>query len=599
MVRVRAPAGRLTAAQCLALDALAGPHADGTLRLTTRQGVQFHTRAARQAEALHRRHRDDAADHHGGLRRRGAQRHHHAPRRAGTRCTRGWSARPSASPPPCCRAPARTTRSSSTASPSAAAEEEPLYGPTYLPRKFKMSLAHAADNTPDVLSNDLGFIALTRGRERSRGWIVTDRRRHGHDPQQARHLPPPRRPRHRRSAPDEVLSAWRRAVVRLFRDHGDRSRPQARAAEIRRRRARRGLGARAPVPSDLGAPLRARPAPAPAACRNCSAGTRRATAASGSACPSPPAASPTRARTRCGPRCARWWSASAPIPIATPQQDLILSNLRARATARRWRPLLRGHGVVLAEDLSPLARWSLACTALPTCGQALTEAERVHAPIVAQFEASLARHGLLEERISLRLTGCPNGCARPYAGDIGVVGPRRRAVYALFVGGDFEGTRLSFPLADKVKRRPHRRRRSSRSSPPSPPRARPARPSATSATAAAPRRSAPCSAPPSPPEPMATRRRAGNGLLRSARNSPVPFHRHAAGAHRILDAATRPKEFRTVSATLDSTPAATRRRTPPCLDAATLRRVAAFIDGPGRVIVLFAIVLMFVRIFLD
>jgi sulfite reductase beta subunit-like hemoprotein len=74
----------------------------------------------------------------------------------------------------------------------------------------------------------------------------------------------------------------------------------------------------------------------------------------------------------------------------------------------------------------------------------------VHSPILTEIEAALARHGLLGERISLRLTGCPNGCARPYAGDIGIVG-RAPGLYSLFVGGDFAGTRLNQPLADKVE----------------------------------------------------------------------------------------------------------------------------------------------------
>ena len=90
-----------------------------------------------------------------------------------------------------------------------------------------------------------------------------------------------------------------------------------------------------------------------------------------------------------------------------------------------------------------------ACPALPTCGLALTEAERVRDDIVAAIEASLAHYGLERERLSIRITGCPNGCARPYTGDIGIVG-RMPGYYALFVGGDFEGTRLNSPIADKI-----------------------------------------------------------------------------------------------------------------------------------------------------
>jgi sulfite reductase (ferredoxin) len=86
---------------------------------------------------------------------------------------------------------------------------------------------------------------------------------------------------------------------------------------------------------------------------------------------------------------------------------------------------------------------------LPTCGLALTEAERMHAEMVDGFDALLAKHGLADRRISVRITGCPNGCARTYAGDIGIVG-RMPGFYALFVGGDFEGTRLNFKLLEKV-----------------------------------------------------------------------------------------------------------------------------------------------------
>jgi len=107
------------------------------------------------------------------------------------------------------------------------------------------------------------------------------------------------------------------------------------------------------------------------------------------------------------------------------------------------------HRVRLGEDMSPAERWALACPALPTCGLALTEAERVRDDIVIGIERSLAHHGLERERLSIRITGCPNGCARPYTGDIGVVG-RMPGYYALFVGGDFEGTRLNTPIADKV-----------------------------------------------------------------------------------------------------------------------------------------------------
>jgi sulfite reductase (ferredoxin) len=136
-------------------------------------------------------------------------------------------------------------------------------------------------------------------------------------------------------------------------------------------------------------------------------------------------------------------------PIMTPQQDVLLSNIRP-ADRAAIDAILAAHHVPAASDYTPLGRWALACPALPTCGLALTEAERVRDPIVAAFDGLFAAHGLADERVSLRITGCPNGCARSYAGDIGLVG-RVPGSYAIFVGGDFAGTRLSFKLHERVK----------------------------------------------------------------------------------------------------------------------------------------------------
>ncbi len=135
-------------------------------------------------------------------------------------------------------------------------------------------------------------------------------------------------------------------------------------------------------------------------------------------------------------------------PILMPSQDIILSEVRLEDRDAIG-ALLRDHRVRLAEDMVPAERWALACPALPTCGLALTEAERVRDDIVAAIEARLRRYGLERERLSIRIPGCPNGCARPYTGDIGIVG-RMPGFFALFVGGDFEGTRLNTAIADKV-----------------------------------------------------------------------------------------------------------------------------------------------------
>jgi sulfite reductase (ferredoxin) len=138
----------------------------------------------------------------------------------------------------------------------------------------------------------------------------------------------------------------------------------------------------------------------------------------------------------------------APGFTLTPQQDVLLTDI-APADRSVIEDVLRAHRVTLAEDMTPMAQYALSCPALPTCGLALTEAERMHPEIVGGIDALLAKYGLSQRRISVRITGCPNGCARTYAGDIGIVG-RMPGFYAIYVGGDFEGTRLSFKLLEKV-----------------------------------------------------------------------------------------------------------------------------------------------------
>jgi sulfite reductase (ferredoxin) len=136
-------------------------------------------------------------------------------------------------------------------------------------------------------------------------------------------------------------------------------------------------------------------------------------------------------------------------PILMPSQDIILNGI-APADRDAIDAVLRDHRVVVAEELLPVERWALACPALPTCGLALTEAERVQGDIVGAIVARLRRWGIERERLSIRITGCPNGCARPYTGDIGIVG-RVPGFYSIYVGGDFEGARLNEEVANRIR----------------------------------------------------------------------------------------------------------------------------------------------------
>ena len=449
MVRVRIPGGRLTADQYLALDDIADRYANGSLRITTRQSIQFHgvvksgLKASIAAidgallttlaacgdvvrtvtlvpaplrDAVHQRLEDDA-------------------RRLSTDVL------------PHTGAYHEIWVDGERVSPAEEAPD-PLYGERYLPRKFKIGLAIPDDNTIDVLTNDLAIVALFEGApgaERLLGYNFLLGGGHG-----MTHNKPETYPRLATPVafiePDDLLAATA-AAVRLHRDWGDRG--NRRHARLKYVIAERGEEwARARLAEDLGkelAPCRAMPdfsVPDHLGWHDQGDGRLYL----GVPVTSGRVVDDARSSLRSALReiVARYRA----DPILMPSQDIILSNIdpadRAAITA-----LLAAHGVRPAEELRPVERWALACPALPTCGLALTEAERVQGDIVGAIAARLKRWGLEDERLSIRITGCPNGCARPYTGDIGIVG-RVPGFYTLYVGGDFAGTRLNQVLAERL-----------------------------------------------------------------------------------------------------------------------------------------------------
>ncbi|MEA2641203.1 MAG: hypothetical protein QOF51_2597, partial [Chloroflexota bacterium] len=132
----------------------------------------------------------------------------------------------------------------------------------------------------------------------------------------------------------------------------------------------------------------------------------------------------------------------------TPTQNIMFTDV-AEADREGIARLLHDHGVPLVETVSNALRFSMACPATPTCGLALAESERALPDVVRKIEGYLNEAGLGDERLSIRMTGCPNGCARPFIGDVGFVG-RTPGKYQMYIGGDFEGTRLNRLLADLV-----------------------------------------------------------------------------------------------------------------------------------------------------
>jgi sulfite reductase (ferredoxin) len=445
MVRVRIPGGRLTAAQYLALDALADRYANGSLRITTRQSIQFH-----------------------GVLKSGLRPTIAAINEAllTTLAACGDVVRTVTTVPAPIRDPVHrrldedARRLSTHLLPKTGAYHEiwldgekvrledeapdPLYRERYLPRKFKVGLAVPEDNTIDVLTNDLAIVALFDG-DRLAGYNFLLGGGHG-----MTHNKPETYPRLATAVafiePDDLLAAAA-AVVRLHRDWGDRG--DRRHARLKYVIAEKGEAwACQRLSEDLGKKLsRCRPMPdlqVPDHLGWHEQGDGRLYLGLPVASGRIGDDGHSRLRSALRELVGRF----AADPILMPSQDIILSNIsptdQSAITA-----LLRAYRVSTADDLLPVERWALACPALPTCGLALTEAERVREDIVGAIAARLKRWGLERERLSVRITGCPNGCARPYSGDIGIVG-RLPGFYSLYVGGDFAGTRLNFAIAERL-----------------------------------------------------------------------------------------------------------------------------------------------------
>jgi sulfite reductase (ferredoxin) len=448
MVRVRIPGGRLKAEQYLALDALADRYANGSLRITTRQSIQFHGVVKAGLKST-------IAEINAAL--------------LTTLAACGDVVRTVTTVPAPIRDPvhdrleAETRRLSSYLLPrtrayheiwvdgapwqeneAASEEPDPLYGERYLPRKFKIGLAIPEDNTIDVLTNDLAIVALFES-DRLTGYNFLLGGGHG-----MTHNNPKTYPRLATpvafTEPEDLLEAAA-AVVRLHRDHGDRS--NRRHARLKYVIAENGEDwARERLSEYLGKTLeRCREMP-PFAVPDHLGWHEQGDGKLYLGIPvsSGRVADDDRSRIRTALR--EIVSRFRCDPILMPSQDIILSEIHPE-DREEIEALLREREVRAAADMLPAERWALACPALPSCGLALTEAERVRDDIVAAVEARLRLYGLEHERLSIRITGCPNGCARPYTGDIGIVG-RMPGFYSVFVGGDFEGTRLNVPLADKV-----------------------------------------------------------------------------------------------------------------------------------------------------
>ena len=445
MIRIRAPGGVFTPDQWLKLDAIATTWANHSLRVTTRQTFQFHgvikrelkaTMQAINAAAL------DTVSACGDVNRNvlGAsnplQSRLHAQ-------AHDWAQRLSTAFLPRTRAYHEIWLDQEKLADSGH-EQDPVYGDAYLPRKFKMAVAVPPLNDVDVFANDFGLIAIVDEAGDLAGFNIAIGGGMGASHGDARTWP-------RLGSvigfvtPDQVLDIAA-AVLAVQRDHGDR---------VERKHARfkytiDDLGLEsvvAQIQQRAGFTLE------PARPFHFDHNGDRFGWVEGEdgrwhltlSLPSGRIADrPGRPHLTGLREIARVLDAGAPGQELrlTCNQNLIIAGVAAEAR-ERIDALVQAHALDNDNRApSALARTAMACVALPTCALAMAEAERYLPDFTARLQPLLERHGLADAPILLRISGCPNGCSRPYLGEIALVG-KAPGRYNLMLGADHRGQRLN------------------------------------------------------------------------------------------------------------------------------------------------------------
>jgi sulfite reductase (NADPH) hemoprotein beta-component len=322
---------------------------------------------------------------------------------------------------------------------------DPLYGRTYLPRKFKIAFAIPPSNDVDVFTNCLGFIAIVEN-DRLAGYNLAVGggmgRSHGNEatyPRLADVIG--------FFTPDRVVDVAR-AVLTLHRDFGDRA--DRKHARLKYVVAERGVEwTRAEIEKRAG--VRFGPAqPFQFTSMGDLYGWRRAVDGSlfltlfvetGRVKDS------GDHRLKSALRRIAGQFPDTEFRLTT-NQNVILANVAGTQQAAIT-SLLEAHGVKTSSQTSVLHAASMACPALPTCGLALAESERMLPGLIDRIETLCAEAGLAGEEIIIRSTGCPNGCARPYTAELAFVG-KAPGRYQVWLGGNAAGTRLNRVWKDMV-----------------------------------------------------------------------------------------------------------------------------------------------------
>ncbi|MBD8873924.1 assimilatory sulfite reductase (NADPH) hemoprotein subunit [Rhodanobacter sp. DHB23] len=447
MVRARLPGGVMTPAQWLAFDRIASDYASSGLRITTRQTFQWHgivkrnlkpTIAAIDAALASTIAACGDVNRNVVCNTNPVQSQAHAEAYA-------WAARLSEHLKPRTRAYHEIwLDGEKLVGEAAEAENEPLYGPTYLPRKFKIGVAIPPLNDVDVFAQDLGLLAILE-----RGELVGFNVAIGGG-MGATHGDPTTYPRLASVigfvAPERLLELSE-AIIAVQRDWGNRE--ERKHARFKYTIDTHGLAAvRAEIEQRAGFALEAeRPF------HFDHNGDRYGWTEGHDGRWHLTLQVESGRLVDSGE--ARWLSGMREIARVhtgdirlTCNQNLIIASV-AEADRAAIDAIVDAHGMGGYRRYSGIRRHAIACVALPTCGLAMAESERYLPQLLPRLEALLDRHGLLDAPILLRLSGCPNGCSRPYLGEIALVG-RAIGRYDLRLGADFSGQRLNQAWRENV-----------------------------------------------------------------------------------------------------------------------------------------------------
>lgn len=451
MIRGRIPGGVMTAAQWITFDDLATQYGNNTLRLTTRQSIQFHGVVMSGLGPLIKRINESllstlaaCGDVNRNVTASPTPAYTRAREQVFADCVRLADAL--APKTPAYHSIWIDSVQLKLDDPVNQNFEDPLYGRTYLPRKFKTAFVIPPVNDIDIFTNDLGFIAIVEG-DRLVGYNLAVGGGMGRSHGNVQTFP--------RVAdvigflPPERLIDVAKAVLTIHRDFGDRvNRKHARLKYVVEERGAAWVHAEVNRRTD-----------------NALSGVRRYEFTSTGDLYGWHRAVDNRLFLTLFVETGRikdvdghaQKTALRRVAEKFPQiefrlsanQNIILANI-APADRDPVTALLATHGVKVDGQASVLHAASMACPSLPTCGLGLAESERMLPGLIDRLEKLGGELGLGGEEIIIRSTGCPNGCARPYMAEIAFVG-KAPGRYQLWLGGNAAGTRLNRVFKETVK----------------------------------------------------------------------------------------------------------------------------------------------------